>query len=117
MNQSPEVISLTPVVATANLHEAIRVWSELLGAQPTFVDGTRWAQFDLGHGRLALAGNDRVTQAPAVMLKVADVEQARARAIALSLPAAPLQHGPHEVRCLVQNINGWDLIFYAPTTR
>ena len=41
------------------MDEAVGQWSTLLGVEPTFVDGDRWAQLDIGDTRLSLAGSDR----------------------------------------------------------
>ncbi|MEN3540965.1 VOC family protein [Microbispora sp. ZYX-F-249] len=107
-------LSLAPVVPCTDLGTAVETWSALLGTTPTFVDGDRWAQFDLPSGRLALAGTDQATTAPSVMVKVPDVEQARERAAALGLTVGEIEQGPHERRCTVHGPNGWDVVFYCP---
>ena len=109
-----KALSLAPVVPCADLGAAVETWSALLGTAPTFVDGDRWAQFDLASGRLALAGTDRATSAPSVMVKVPDVERARERAVALGLTAGAIEQGPHERRCTVHGPDGWDIVFYSP---
>lgn len=114
MDQDDKALSLTPVVPCADLGAAVEAWAALLGAAPTFVDGSRWAQFDLPSGRLALAGDDRATSAPSVMVKVPDVERARERALALGLSAGEVERGPHERRCAVRGPDGWDVVFYSP---
>ena len=45
--------------ASAAARAAAKVWAALLGVAPTFVDGDRWAQFDVNGKRIALAGTDR----------------------------------------------------------
>ncbi|WP_169946675.1 VOC family protein [Microbispora sp. H11081] len=114
MDQDDKALSLAPVVPCADLGAAVEAWSALLGTTPTFVDGDRWAQFDLPSGRLALAGTDQATAAPSVMVKVAGVEHARERAAALGLTVGEIEEGPHERRCVVRGPSGWDVVFYSP---
>ena len=108
------VATVLPVVDVA---AAAKVWAALLGVAPTFVDGDRWAQFDVAGRRIALAGTDRVSDRPGVMLKVADLDAARTRAADHGLTVGPLQEGPHETRCLVEGPGGWPVILYAPRAR
>ncbi|GAA0381757.1 hypothetical protein GCM10009530_35630 [Microbispora corallina] len=114
MDHDDAALSLAPVVPCSDLGTAVAAWSALLGTAPTFVDGGRWAQFDLGSGRLALSGDDRATAAPSVMVKVPDVPRARERAVALGLDVGEVEEGPHERRCAVRGPDGWDVVFYAP---
>lgn len=92
---------------------AAKAWGKLLGVAPTFVDGDRWAQFDVGGRRIALAGTDRVSDQPGVMLKVSDVAAAREAAIAQGLSVTALAEGPHEIRCVVTAPGGWPVVLYA----
>ena len=85
-----------------------------MGAAPTFVDGDRWAQFDVAGRRLALAGTDRVSDQAGIMIKVADLTAARADALAAGLAVSEPQTGPHEVRCVVTAPGGWPVVLYAP---
>jgi catechol 2,3-dioxygenase-like lactoylglutathione lyase family enzyme len=64
------VEKLSFVLPVDDLAVAVAFWKDLLGMDPTFVDGDRWAQFDHGGARLALAGKDRASDSPGVMLKV-----------------------------------------------
>jgi hypothetical protein len=105
------VATMLPVEDMAS---AVEAWAALLGAAPTFVDGERWAQFDVAGRRIALAGTDRVSDHPGVMIKVGDLEAARARAIAQGLGVGPLREGPHETRFVVESPGGWPVVFYAP---
>lgn len=91
---------------------AAKTWEALLGVAPTFVDGDRWAQFDVGERRIALAGSDKVSDKAGVMLKVSDVTAARAAAVAAGLEATALQEGPHEIRCVV-SAPGGPVVLYA----
>ena len=109
-----QIEGLTPVLPVDDLQAAVRTWAALLGVEPTFIDGERWAQFDVGGRRLALAGTDRAADVPGVMIKVADVAAAREQAASLGLAVGDLQQGPHETRCLITGPGGWPVVVYAP---
>ncbi|MEE2806483.1 MAG: hypothetical protein VYB10_05230 [Actinomycetota bacterium] len=40
--------SVSSVIPVTNMTAAVERWEQLLGLPPTFVDGDRWAQFDVG---------------------------------------------------------------------
>lgn len=105
---------IAPVVTTDDLADAVRRWSTLLGVEPTFVDGDRWAQFDVAGGRLALSGADRVHDGPAVLVKVADLDEARARAESLGYRVGEITTGPHERRCVAVGPDDHAVILHAP---
>jgi catechol 2,3-dioxygenase-like lactoylglutathione lyase family enzyme len=105
--------SITPVLPVPDLEQAVSFWAGLLGTEPTFVDGDRWAQFDFNGRRLALSGADRVADVPGVMVKVGDLEAARERFAADGLDVGPIADGPHESRCVVEGPGGWPLVLYA----
>jgi hypothetical protein len=109
-----DVQGLTPVLPVDDVAEAAHTWSALLGVEPTFVDGDRWAQFDIAGKRFALAGTDRVSDKAGLMIKVGDLEAARDAAIAQGLTVSELKEGPHEVRCVLTAPGGWPVILYAP---
>lgn len=111
-----EISSLTTVLPVDNVEEAAKIWTLLLGVEPTFVDGDRWAQFDVAGRRLALAGTDRVSNQAGVMIKVDDLDAARTVALAQGLTVGEVQTGPHERRFVVLAPGGWPAIFYAPQT-
>ena len=71
------VEKVTPVVPVNNMAAAVAAWSAALGTEPTFVDGDRWAQFDVGGSRIALAGTDRASDDPGLMIKVDDAAATR----------------------------------------
>ncbi|MEU4745372.1 hypothetical protein AB0G02_33600, partial [Actinosynnema sp. NPDC023658] len=98
---------IAPVVPTDDLAGSVERWSALLGVQPTFVDGDRWAQFDVAGGRLALSGADRVHDGPAVLVKVPDLDEAVARAQALGFVVGEVTTGPHERRCVAVAPDGY----------
>jgi hypothetical protein len=85
----------------------------VLGIKPTFVDGDRWAQFDLGPRRLALSGTDRLTDDPSIMIKVEDLNHARAQVTTAGAAVGAIQEGPHESRFLADTKHG-TIVFYTP---
>jgi hypothetical protein len=112
MSEAP-IEKLATVLPVDDLKAAVAAWTRTLGKEPTFVDGDRWAQFDVGGGRLALAGTDRTSDRPGLMLKVADVEARREAFARDGFAPGPLQQGPHELRFEVQ-LPGGVAIFYQP---
>lgn len=105
--------SISPVFPVADLAGAVAFWSDVLGTEPTFVDGDRWAQFDLDGRRLALAGSDRVSDQPGLMVKVEDLEAARERLLAYGVEVGAIEDGPHERRCAAASPDGWAVVLYA----
>lgn len=116
MNDKPMLDpgSLTPVIPVEDLAAAVAHWEAVLGGPPTFVDGTRWAQFDLGGRRLALAGTDRITDLPALMLKAPDLDAAREFLAQLGATLDPVEVGPHESRFLARGAGPMDIVVYSP---
>jgi hypothetical protein len=109
-----QISSLATVLPVDDVAAAAKVWQALLGVAPTFVDGDRWAQFDVAGRRLALAGTDRVSDQPGVMIKVDDLAAARAAALAAGLTVGDDQIGSHETRFTALAPGGWPATFYAP---
>jgi catechol 2,3-dioxygenase-like lactoylglutathione lyase family enzyme len=105
---------LTTMLPVADLAAAVDAWSSVLGAEPTFVDGDRWAQFDLAGTRLALAGTDRVGFGAGIMAKVVDLDSEHARLCTAGLAPAPIERGPHERRFAVEMPGGGFAIYYSP---
>ena len=112
-----DIEGVSTVLPVDDVAAAATVWAALLGVAPTFVDADRWAQFDVAGRRIALAGRDRVSDRAGVMLKVANLEAARARAEAQGLAVGPSEQGPHETRCVIEGPGGWPIILYAPRRR
>lgn len=92
------VEKVTPVVPVNNMAAAVAAWSAALGTEPTFVDGDRWAQFDVGSSRIALAGTDRASDDPGLMIKVDDAAAARRSYASAGADVGELTEGAHEVR-------------------
>jgi hypothetical protein len=109
--------NIVPVLPVDDLASAVATWSAILGAAPTFVDGDRWAQFDVAGRRLALAGTDRSGDMPGIMLKVPDLAAARARLLGEGIALGEPQEGAHEIRCSGVAPGGWPIVLYSPRPR
>ncbi len=108
-----DVQGVTPVLPVDDVEAAARIWERLLGVAPSFVDGDRWAQFDVAGRRIALAGTDRMSDRAGVMIKVGDLAAARMAAVAAGLGVTAPREGPHEIRCTVTAPGGWPVVLYA----
>lgn len=108
------VEKLATVLPVEDMQAAVAAWSALLGAQPTFVDGDRWAQFDVAGSRLALAGTDRTADTAGVMVKVADLDAVHARLTDAGFAPGAIEIGPHERRFAVSMPGGWAATLYQP---
>lgn len=106
--------SFNPVVPASDLGAEVAFWTKLLGAEPTFVDGDRWAQFDVGGRRLAVAGADRVVDSTALMVKVRGLDEAVAQLRELGIEPGTVARGPHERRCSCTSPSGTTVILYEP---
>lgn len=109
-----DVQGIATVLPVEDVAEAARIWEAVLGVKPTFVDAPRWAQFDVGGRRIALAGTDRTSGKAGLMIKVGDLTAARAAFAAQGLPISEIEEGPHELRCTGQAPGGWPVTLYAP---
>jgi hypothetical protein len=109
-----DIERVTTVLPVDDLAAAVAQWSRLLGVDPTFVDGDRWAQFDVAGSRFALAGTDRTGDEATLMLKVGDLEQAITAARSSGLEPGPVEQGPHEQRCVVNGAGGVSAVLYSP---
>jgi hypothetical protein len=108
------VEKLSFVLPVPELDAAVAFWKETLGIEPTFVEGNRWAQFDHQGVRVALAGTDRATDAPAVMLKVTGLETACEAIRAAGGSVSEIEVGGHERRSVASGPGGWPVILYEP---
>lgn len=108
------VEKISTVLPVPDLGEAVAVWSEVLGVDPTFVDGDRWAQFDHAGARLALAGTDRLADEPGVMLKVADLDAACEALRRAGCKVGEPSTGAHERRVAATGPGGWPIVVYSP---
>ncbi|HEV2362783.1 MAG TPA: VOC family protein [Caulobacteraceae bacterium] len=108
-----EIQSLTTLLPVDDLAAAVAFFEGLFGREPTFVDGDRWAQFDLAGRRLALAGRDRPSVRAGIMVKVDDLEAARRRVGELGFEAGEIEEGPHERRFTAAGPGGWPVVCYA----
>jgi hypothetical protein len=108
-----EIQNLVPVFPAKDLQRSVQTWSAILGAAPTFVDGDRWAQFDVGGRRVALAGSDRTSDAAGLMIKVDDLPAAIKALSDRGVVVGPINEGPHELRCSIEIEDGWSVVLYA----
>ena len=107
------VEKISMVLPVPDLVAAVAVWQQLLGADPTFVDGDRWAQFDYAGSRLALAGTDRLADEPGVMVKVGDFDAACERLRQAGCTVGEPSTGAHERRAAATGPGGWPIIVYS----
>ena len=100
-----------------NLTAAIDLLTAVLGTPATFVDGDRWAQFDIGPTRVMLAGADE-RDIPSLAVKVADLDVTLARLRAAGFPADEPVTGPHERRTSVRpsRESPWAIVLYEPSS-
>lgn len=110
---SSPALNVTPVLPVPNLDEAVQFWTVALGVAPTFVDGTRWAQFDLAGRRLALSSEDGGAQHAGVIVKVSDLRAAREQLRDAGVDVGPIEAGQHEARCSATAPGGWSLMLYS----
>src|SRR4051794_3234879 len=109
-----QVQSMATVLPVDDVPAAVAAWTALLGTEPTFVDGTRWAQFDFDGRRIALAGTDRTSDKAGVMLKVQDLDAAKVALQTAGLDPSEVEEGPHERRLTADGPGGWPIVMYAP---
>ncbi|MEY9934443.1 hypothetical protein ABH926_009111 [Catenulispora sp. GP43] len=112
-----KALSLASVFPAERLEDGVRFLSAVLGIEPTFVDGERWAQFDLNGARLALASGAESSRAAQAMVKVADAAAAAERLAGAGYDVAGPVTGPHEVRFTVTGPDGWSVVVYEPLSR
>jgi hypothetical protein len=110
---APAAQKLAAVLPVDDLPAAVAWFGAVLGTGPTFVDGDRWAQFDLSGTRLALAGADRTDDRAGIMVKVADVEAARDGLTSAGFDVGPVEQGPHERRCTLRSPDGHAVTLYS----
>ncbi|MDG2024107.1 MAG: bleomycin resistance protein [Actinomycetota bacterium] len=96
--------SVSSVIPVTNMAAAVERWEQLLGLPPTFVDGDRWAQFDVGGTRVSLAGTDRTTEIAGLMVKTEHLETVRELLKESGLIVSELVDGSHERRFTVDGL-------------
>ena len=96
--------SVSSVIPVTNMTAAVECWEQLLGLPPTFVDGDRWAQFDVGGTRASLAGTDRTTKIAGLMVKTEHLETLRESLKESGLSVSELVDGIHETRFSVDGL-------------
>lgn len=106
--------SITTVLPVDHLPSAIASWRAILGVEPAFVDGERWAQFNIGAARIALAAGDQGGIHPGVMIKIADIEGQRDKLLENAVAVSEIRRGPHEVSFDAGAGDGWFATYYSP---
>lgn len=109
---------ISPIFPTDDLEQAVDFLAVVLGRAPTFVDGSRWAQFDVGGSRVMLAGTDREGDAPSLSVKVNDLDAAAARLREAGFDVGEPAVGPDERRAVIHpdGTFGWTVVLYEPAT-
>lgn len=103
------------VFPVPDIATAVPSWRTILGVEPSFVDGARWAQFDVAGSRIALAGTDRFSESPGLMIKVSDCDAARTDLRRVGLEVSLVVAGEHERRAHVVTPGEWMAMLYSPT--
>ncbi len=98
------------VVGADALAVSVEFWKSVLGIDPTFVDGERWAQFDVGGARLSLGAGAERPATTSVMVAVDDLDGFRA-SVAVAAASAVVD-GPHERRVTFSGPAGETVIVY-----
>ena len=116
-------LNMAAVFPAAKMDDTVGFVSAVLGVDPTFVDGDRWAQFDLGGARLSLAsgregsgssGSAGSAGGAELVVKVADVVVEAERLRGLGWDVEGPVTGAHEVRVSVAGPDGWGVVLYQP---
>lgn len=107
---------ISPIFPTDDLEQAVDFLAAVLGHAPTFIDGTRWAQFDVGGSRVMLAGTDRESDAPSLSVKVNDLDSTAARLREAGFDVGEPADGPHERRAVIHpdGAFAWTVVLYEP---
>lgn len=98
-----------------NLSATVALLTALVG-EPAFVDGDRWAQFDVGGTRIMLAGSDRDDETPFLAVKVNDLDATLNHLRSRGFQADEPRVGPHERRATVHidHETRWHISVYEP---
>lgn len=107
---------ISPIFPADDVAAAAEFLAAALDRAPTFVDGARWAQFDVDGSRVMLAGTDRATDEPSLSVKVNDLDAAIARLRAAGFSVGDMTEGPHERRAVIDRgpAFAWTIVLYQP---
>lgn len=99
------------------MDSTVALLSAVFGCAPTFVDGQRWAQFDVNGSRVSLAGTDREGDGPSLSVKVHGLDAAAARLRGAGFEVGEPVSGPHERRAVISpdHALAWTIVLYQPT--
>ena len=95
-----------------DLAGSIVFWKTVLGTDPTFVDGERWAQFDVGPVRVSLGAGTEHPGNAAVMVSVDDLDGFCAGLRSAGVEPGVVAVGPHERRVTFRGPGGEVVIAY-----
>jgi catechol 2,3-dioxygenase-like lactoylglutathione lyase family enzyme len=104
---------LSVVVPADRIEESVRFWSHILGA-PTFVDGQRWAQFDVGGTRLAVGAGGEKPAVTTVLVKVSNLDAAVSKLAEDGIELDEIDEGAHKRRVAAQGPSGELVVLYQP---
>jgi hypothetical protein len=104
---------LSVVVPADRLDESVEFWSYIIGT-PTFVDGKRWAQYDVGGTRLALGAGGERPEVTTVLVKVSNLDAAIAQLAERGIELDGIEEGEHERRVATQGPSGEVVVLYQP---
>ncbi|MEV0293616.1 hypothetical protein [Nocardia sp. NPDC050710] len=104
------------ILPADNVPAAVDFLTAVLRTPATFVDGDRWAQFDIGPVRVSVAGTDREGEAAALSVKVTDLDATLNRLRETGCAVADPVIGPHERRVSVRldRQSPWTVVLYEP---
>ena len=102
-----------------DLGALLAFYQDALGLSVKFRDGDRYAEFHRQEVSLALtAGGEAVTDRPAIGISVPDLEAALAAVLrAGGAVVGPVTEGPHELRAVVRDPAGNQLVVFSPLPR
>jgi predicted enzyme related to lactoylglutathione lyase len=109
----PEHILKGVQLPAADLTKCLHLYEDLLGKVDTR-DGDRWATMTVDGIRVSFAsGAESVGQRMSLVVKTSDVHASIATAVTAGAKVVlPAQQGPHEIRGVVRDIDGNEIVFY-----
>lgn len=103
---------ISTLLRTDDIRTSVAFWKDILGVEPTFVDGDRWAQFDVGSTRLSL-GSPAEAPTSAVSVKMLDLTPALARLAAAGIAFETVE-GTHETQVRLVDDDENAIVLYQP---
>lgn len=100
-----------------DMGRAVAFYGDVLGLKPRFRDGDGWAAFDLDGVTIALEASEAPAAAggPVISLRChADFKAAVAELKRRGADVGPIERGGHELKCVLTDPDGNQLVLYAP---